>query len=104
MCRRGLASPDDGDALALTFAYPVAKRDWAEERRYGRPNAGTQGRAFVWFQTIGDCLKHYRQSVRFVPDAKRPNGALLHFDVRTRLRPTSLPVTAPPWEPMEGIV
>jgi hypothetical protein len=24
--RRGLASPDDGDALALTFAYPVAKR------------------------------------------------------------------------------
>jgi hypothetical protein len=32
--RRGLASPDDGDALALTFAYPVAKRDWAEERRF----------------------------------------------------------------------
>jgi len=30
----GLASPDDGDALALTFAYPVAKRDWAEERRF----------------------------------------------------------------------
>jgi hypothetical protein len=28
MRRRGLASPDDGDALALTFAYPVAKRDW----------------------------------------------------------------------------
>jgi hypothetical protein len=33
MRRRGLASPDDGDALALTFAYPVIKRDWAEERR-----------------------------------------------------------------------
>ena len=34
--RRGLASPGDGDgdALALTFAYPVAKRDWAEERRF----------------------------------------------------------------------
>jgi hypothetical protein len=32
--RRGLASPDDGDALALTFAYPVAMRDWAEERRF----------------------------------------------------------------------
>jgi hypothetical protein len=31
MRRRGLASPDDGDALAPTFAYPVAKRDWAEE-------------------------------------------------------------------------
>jgi hypothetical protein len=28
------ASPDDGDALALTIAYPVAKRDWAEERRF----------------------------------------------------------------------
>jgi hypothetical protein len=28
MQRRGLASPDDGDALALTFAYAVAKRDW----------------------------------------------------------------------------
>ena len=23
-----------GDALALTFAHPVAKRDWAEERRF----------------------------------------------------------------------
>jgi hypothetical protein len=34
MRRRGLASPDDGDALALTFASPVAKRDWAEERRF----------------------------------------------------------------------
>jgi hypothetical protein len=33
MKRRGLASPDDGDALALTFAYPVLKHDWAEERR-----------------------------------------------------------------------
>jgi hypothetical protein len=30
----GLASTDDGDALALTFAYPVAKLDWAEERRF----------------------------------------------------------------------
>jgi hypothetical protein len=34
MRKRGLASPDDGDALALTFAYPVARRDWAEERRF----------------------------------------------------------------------
>jgi hypothetical protein len=33
MKRRGLASPDDGDALALTFAYPVAQRSEAEERR-----------------------------------------------------------------------
>src|SRR5882757_5075503 len=34
MRRRGLASPDDGDALALTFAYPVARKDWAAERRF----------------------------------------------------------------------
>jgi hypothetical protein len=34
MKRRGLASPDDADALALTFAYPVFKTDPAEERRY----------------------------------------------------------------------
>lgn len=33
MRRRGLASPDDGDALALTFAWPVFKLDWAEEHR-----------------------------------------------------------------------
>src|SRR5262245_41497241 len=32
MRRRGLASPDDGDALALTFAHPVAKRDDRTER------------------------------------------------------------------------
>jgi hypothetical protein len=31
---QGLASPDDGDALALTFAYLVAKKDGAEERRF----------------------------------------------------------------------
>ena len=33
MRRRGLASPDDGDALALTFAYPAMRHDWADERR-----------------------------------------------------------------------
>jgi len=33
MRRRGLASPDDGDALALTFAYPVAARDEKLTRR-----------------------------------------------------------------------
>jgi hypothetical protein len=27
MKKRGLASPDDGDALALTFAYPVGSSD-----------------------------------------------------------------------------
>jgi hypothetical protein len=34
MRRCGLASPRDGDALAPTFAYPVAKKDWAEEGRF----------------------------------------------------------------------
>jgi hypothetical protein len=34
MRRRGLASPDDADALALTFAHPVFLPDPAEERRY----------------------------------------------------------------------
>ena len=33
MCKHGLASPDDGDALALTFAYPVEKRNSQEEGR-----------------------------------------------------------------------
>ncbi len=33
MQKRGLASPDDGDALALTFAGPVARRDAATARR-----------------------------------------------------------------------
>ena len=33
MCRRGLASPDDGDTLALTFAYLVERRNWQEEWR-----------------------------------------------------------------------
>jgi len=33
MRRRGLASPDDGDALALTFAYPVAAKDERTTRR-----------------------------------------------------------------------
>jgi hypothetical protein len=34
--RRGLASPDNGDALALTFAYPVMASSVARSRRPGR--------------------------------------------------------------------
>lgn len=34
MKKRGLASPDDGDALALTFAMPVARRNVEDNRRY----------------------------------------------------------------------
>jgi hypothetical protein len=36
MKRRGLASPNDGDALALTFAYPVLAPSAARLRRPGR--------------------------------------------------------------------
>jgi hypothetical protein len=38
MKKRGLASPDDGDALAMTFAEPVARRDAATMQRYARLN------------------------------------------------------------------
>jgi hypothetical protein len=34
MKRRGLASPDNADALALTFAHPVGKAD--QRWKYGR--------------------------------------------------------------------
>lgn len=33
MRKRGLASPDDGDALALTFAYPVVPRSDGDDLR-----------------------------------------------------------------------
>jgi hypothetical protein len=36
MKRRGLASPDNGDALALTFAYPVIAAAAAHSRRPDR--------------------------------------------------------------------
>jgi hypothetical protein len=35
MKKRGLASPDNGDALALTFAYPVALSDHRAHLRSG---------------------------------------------------------------------
>ena len=37
MKKRGLASPDSGDALALTFAQPVALRAESQDRRERRP-------------------------------------------------------------------
>jgi hypothetical protein len=36
MKKRGLASPDDGDALALTFAEPVSRLDASTARRFNR--------------------------------------------------------------------
>jgi hypothetical protein len=44
MRRRGLASPDDGDALALTFAYPVVRQSAAEEERFAEKLAGLKRR------------------------------------------------------------
>lgn len=38
MKRRGLASPDDGDALALTFAYPVLRSRYRPIRSLHRSN------------------------------------------------------------------
>lgn len=40
MKKRGLASPDDGDALVLTFARPVARKDIASAMA-GRPTQAT---------------------------------------------------------------
>jgi hypothetical protein len=39
MKKRGIDSPDDGDALALTFAEPVARRD---SRTFRGVRQGTQ--------------------------------------------------------------
>jgi len=47
MKARGLASPDDGDALALTFAEPVMPREtpaWLSPGRWGRQEAGVYDR------------------------------------------------------------
>ena len=48
MQKRGQASPDDGDALALTFAQPVApaeveQKDEEEEFAVGRYGGGSSG-------------------------------------------------------------
>lgn len=46
---RGLPSPDDGDALALTFAGRVARRD-AKAGKYGRKAAVAQGIDYPLFR------------------------------------------------------
>jgi hypothetical protein len=45
MQKRGQASPDDGDALALTFAQPVARRK--SKSRTKRKNSGDTAAAAV---------------------------------------------------------
>ena len=43
MQKRGQATPDDGDALALTFAQPVAPAE-VEEEEFGRyTGSGSSG-------------------------------------------------------------
>jgi hypothetical protein len=46
MKARGLASPDAADALAVTFAFPVAHRQYVEKK----PNRGymADGMATSW--------------------------------------------------------
>lgn len=44
MAKRGVASPDDGDALALTFAAPVAPvRQQPDQERFGMPAGSWMG-------------------------------------------------------------
>jgi hypothetical protein len=44
MRRRGLAAPDDGDALALTFAYTLAQSDSATSAARKKAHAGSNDR------------------------------------------------------------
>ena len=45
MKARGLASPDAADAIALTFAYPVASREYREPKSHIRTASGYSGGA-----------------------------------------------------------
>jgi hypothetical protein len=55
MQKRGQASPDDGDALALTFAQPVAPAEVEEEdeeEQFGRYTGSSQFRGGCWYLLI----------------------------------------------------
>jgi hypothetical protein len=50
MLKRGQASPDDGDALALTFAQPVAPAEVEEpdeEEEFGRGFTGSSSSGWM---------------------------------------------------------
>lgn len=51
MRKRGLASTDRGDALALTFADPVARLDTATSRRMNRMRGDTADSDYEIFST-----------------------------------------------------
>jgi hypothetical protein len=48
MKRRGLASPDDADALAMTFAQPVAEFMGGEDA----PSTRSKGRDYDPYATV----------------------------------------------------
>lgn len=48
MKARGVASPDAADAIALTFAYPVAHREYNEQRFIKRVNAQNGAVSTSW--------------------------------------------------------
>lgn len=51
MRARGLASPDAADALAVTFAYPVANKELAKSKRdrvVSRRNGGASAHSEAW--------------------------------------------------------
>ena len=67
MRRRGLASPDDGDALALTFAYPVERRNYQQESAH----PGEAGRP-----ETADCMRVPRDALQHRPQTKRGRSKL----------------------------
>jgi hypothetical protein len=69
MKRRGLASSDNGDALALTFAYPVAVR-W-QPWRPGPPHH-VEYDPFAHFRDGDRAGSLYRSD--YDPFARRRNG------------------------------
>jgi hypothetical protein len=53
MRRRGLASPDNGDALAICFSYPVMASAASRARRSGRLHRADYD-AYAWDSTDKD--------------------------------------------------
>jgi len=80
MRKCGLASLDDGDALTLTFAYPVVKRDWAEERRFDEGTKKLKG----WMV------------IRSAAECRRPRCGGRRWAMERRLPIPPLPPSAPP--------
>jgi hypothetical protein len=68
MQKRGQASPDDGDALALTFAQPVAPAEVEEEdeeEEFGRGFTGSSNSGPPRGKQHGRGFPHRSQRGRF---------------------------------------